>query len=391
MLFNTQHFLLALVLVTGVKATCPNIPLTQPYYPAAANCVEYTIPVSAISENSVFPLPKWEDDYAVVDFFAVASTRAGANYPGFGNKTVVENATYEIAASFCSPKKTNGKETTVILATHGIGQGRSHWNSPYKPEEYNFVQFANAQGYSVFFYDRLGSGESQKVSGFTNQINKQVAILQELAVLVRRGRGKYTNGIYPKKLALMGFSFGSYTTHAAIAAKPDIADAVILTAVGFNATGLNINGLIRSFVPRIASLQNPMRFGALDTGYLSWADKFVQINTYFKYPFYDAPTVDFAEAKKEAFGIGEFLTFAAPASVSVANFTGAALHITGVTDYIVCDGYCPGIWDEPAKTHYKNAKLTQYLHPGASHNINFHHNATGAYKVITDFLAASGL
>lgn len=35
-------------------------------------------------------------------------------------------------------------------------------NSPYKPEEYNFVQHAISQGYSVFFYDRLGQGSSDK-------------------------------------------------------------------------------------------------------------------------------------------------------------------------------------------------------------------------------------
>jgi hypothetical protein len=35
-------------------------------------------------------------------------------------------------------------------------------NSPYKPEDYNFVQHAIEQGYSVFFYDRLGQGSSDK-------------------------------------------------------------------------------------------------------------------------------------------------------------------------------------------------------------------------------------
>ena len=35
-------------------------------------------------------------------------------------------------------------------------------NSPYKPAEYNFVQHAISQGYSVFFYDRLGTGDSEK-------------------------------------------------------------------------------------------------------------------------------------------------------------------------------------------------------------------------------------
>lgn len=34
-------------------------------------------------------------------------------------------------------------------------------NSPYKPSEYNFVQHAISQGYSVFFYDRLSNGDSE--------------------------------------------------------------------------------------------------------------------------------------------------------------------------------------------------------------------------------------
>jgi hypothetical protein len=65
--------------------------------------------------------------------------------------------------------------------------------------------------------------------------------------------------------------------------------------------------------------------------------------------------------------------------------------ITGTTDYIVCDGYCPGIFEEPARTYYKNARFTPYLHPGSSHHLNFHKNATGAFQVITDFLDNSGL
>jgi hypothetical protein len=65
--------------------------------------------------------------------------------------------------------------------------------------------------------------------------------------------------------------------------------------------------------------------------------------------------------------------------------------ITGKTDYIICDGECEGIFEEPARTLFRNAKFTPYLHPGASHNFNFHLNATGAYGVITDFLESNGL
>jgi len=91
--------------------------------------------------------------------------------------------------------------------------------------------------------------------------------------------GEYTEAIgKPERLALMGFSFGSYVIHAAVASSPEIADAVVLTAIGFNITGIYLNGLVRSFVPRIAKLQNK-KYGKWDNGYLIWVDKFAQVNT----------------------------------------------------------------------------------------------------------------
>jgi hypothetical protein len=164
--FSVYFFGIVLATITHTSANaCPTsnaAPLTQSYYPPTADCKEYTIPVTISSENAIFNFSRWDDDYALEDFLSAVTTRAGAGYPGIVSSTVTENATYEIAASFCTPKKPYGKEKTVILATHGIGQARTHWNSPYMPEEYNFVQWAIEKGYSVFFYDRLGCGESQK-------------------------------------------------------------------------------------------------------------------------------------------------------------------------------------------------------------------------------------
>jgi hypothetical protein len=136
----------------------------QCYYPPNAECTEYMIPISISSTNTIFNFTHWSDDYALEQFLADATTRSGANYPSIvgGEKKV--DADYQIAASFCTPKTPagSGKEDHVILATHGIAAGREHWNSAYKPETYNFVQHAIDEGYSVFFYDRLGCGLSTK-------------------------------------------------------------------------------------------------------------------------------------------------------------------------------------------------------------------------------------
>ena len=101
--------------------------LTQAYYPPQANCAEFYVPVTFESENIVFDFPVWADDFALQDFLAIATTRASAMLPSIVTGTKKEKVTRQIAASFCTPKNPSGKEKTVILATHGIGQARNHW------------------------------------------------------------------------------------------------------------------------------------------------------------------------------------------------------------------------------------------------------------------------
>ncbi|KAF2167145.1 hypothetical protein M409DRAFT_54342 [Zasmidium cellare ATCC 36951] len=349
------------------------------------------IPISISSTNTVFNFTHWSDDFALEQFLAGATTRPDAGFSGIVEGTVQIDADYNIAASFCTPKYPSGygKEKEILLATHGIGPGREHWNSAYKPETYNFVQHAIDRRYSVFFYDRLGCGLSSKLSGYEAQLSQGIAVLRELATIVRGGQ--YTGAIgMPSKLALIGFSYGSYITHFTITDTPDIADAVVLTGIGLNTTGVNGNGLLRSFAPRIASAQKEKRFAQLDSGYLSWADILAMTLNYFYYLNYEVAAAEYTERKKQAFSIGEFLTFNGGfyGNYDASRFTGSALAITAETDYIVCDGYSPGIYDEPADTYYRNAKkFVKHLVPEASHNINFHKNAPATYGVILDFLS----
>ena len=120
------------------------------------------VPVTVTSENFIFNLTKFENNFDVVDL-VTDFTREDANvtfHPVSGKQNVT--ATYNIAGTFCSPKSPSGREKTVLLATHGIHYDRRYWHSAYKPGEYSFVEAAVARGYSVFVYDRLGTGESQK-------------------------------------------------------------------------------------------------------------------------------------------------------------------------------------------------------------------------------------
>ncbi|KAI3324486.1 alpha/beta-hydrolase [Xylariaceae sp. AK1471] len=392
MQLGSLSFLLAVAIANGCEGSISRSYRSdvQSYYPPGAKCTEYKkIPVTIISDNLVFNISQWQDDYALQGFLTTFTTRPSAHYPGIKDgSTARETATYNIAASFCQPKKTSPKSKTVILATHGVGLARAHWNSPFKPEEYNFVQHAISKGYSVFFYDRLGNGKSDKPSGYKNQSRMQREVLKELATLIRSG--KYTgNSGAPEKVVAMGFAFGGYIAHYTMVAHPGLFDAAILTGVNYNTSVINTNGLVRSFVPRVASLQSAQKFGELDTGYLTWVDGISNINTYFKYPYYDVDVALWLEENKNPFAFTEFETLI-DGDLDASNFTGPVLAMAGKNDYVICDGECEGIYEEPARTVFKNAKpFLPYLHPHSSHNLNFHHNATGAFKVMTDFLDAN--
>ncbi|MCJ1317924.1 hypothetical protein MMC15_003251 [Xylographa vitiligo] len=246
---------------------------------------------------------EWQDNDGLQDFLsAVTAREPGPNYLNPLGESTKINGTYQFAATFCSPKQASEKAKTVIVATHGIRPARNYWNSAFQPDDYNFVQFATNQGYSVFFYDRLGCGASDKISGFDARFSTAIAALQQLTSFIRRGQCTGTIG-KPRKIALMDFSFGSYTTHGAIALTPTIADTVIPTAIGFNSTGLNVNGLVRSYGLRVVSQQNPALYGERDAGYLTWVDRYSQIMNCFKRPNYDDGAVDFAEAAKEPFAV----------------------------------------------------------------------------------------
>jgi hypothetical protein len=89
------------------------------YHPSNAKCVDYTIPISVSTQVLVWNSSKWEDNYSLTDFVSLAATRASANYPVPFGGLADYNGSFEISATFCSPKNSQGK--TVILASHGLG------------------------------------------------------------------------------------------------------------------------------------------------------------------------------------------------------------------------------------------------------------------------------
>ena len=111
-------------LYTFVAAWMINAALTQPAL--TRYCQNYDIPVNITSENLIYGLPKFVNNFDLVDLVTDLGTRntTPTHSPFAG--VVTQAASYTIAATFCtSSDPASAANRTVLLATHGLAFDRS--------------------------------------------------------------------------------------------------------------------------------------------------------------------------------------------------------------------------------------------------------------------------
>ncbi|ORY10956.1 Alpha/Beta hydrolase protein, partial [Clohesyomyces aquaticus] len=224
-----RSVLLLAIPLLAVSETSPK-PADDDYiHPSNGICTDYNIAQEVTSSNSIWALPKFENNFDIAALnFNVTRKDAATTFAPFPTAQNVTRS-YGISATFCSLKtKKSGKEKTVLVATHGLLYDRRYWAPSYLPEKYSFVMYALDRGYSVFYYDRVGTGKSEKISGYENQISNQIEILAKLVQDIRNGT--YTSTTKASKIVLVGHSFGSFTSNAVLAKYPNIAEGAVLTA-----------------------------------------------------------------------------------------------------------------------------------------------------------------
>ncbi|KAK4188449.1 Alpha/Beta hydrolase protein [Podospora australis] len=358
-------------------------------------CTDYDIPVTITSPNFGFPINRFKTDFDVADFLDTLTSRnKNVSFSVITLPGTTVTKTYTISATFCRPGHAPpdpAEDYTVIIATHGLNFDRRYWDPELDKKKYSFVEWALSQNYSIFYYDRLGVGKSEQVSGYVAQLPNQVAILTELVKLVKSGIYVGKTG-KPTHTVLLGHSFGSALSMQALGLNHNLVDGLVLTGFSSNGTYVNPFGFATAIAPRIAAQQQPGKWRQLDTGYLTGADLFTSVAAFFKAPYYDVTVARYADDHKFPFAVGELITTNAVSKYPF-NFTGAALILTGKYDLIYCTSDCDGgVLVNPIKdvfTRTRSFKTVSF--PKAGHALNLHLNAASSFKVITDFLRKNGL
>lgn len=308
-------------------------------------------------------------------------------------KTV--NATYNIFGKYCTPKEHAKKNSSLIVAVHGVGFDHTYWNFKYK--DYSFIHHAASHGYSVFAFDRLGCGNSSKPSkgGFSVvQSPHELAILQEILRQTRNTSN--VGGSKHSKITIMGHSYGSVQAQAVTSQSPDLVDGAVLTGFSTNSSGVVpffVGGTltIGNEVPDLPQLKEDPSIWLATAS--AQAD-----STLFSDPLYVEPgAVKLARASAQPVTLGTLFSQTAIAGPS-PNFTKPVFVINGNEDLPFCYRNCEApvaggmTIIEATKMLYPTAKnFTVATLPNTGHGIASHPTSPMGNEEILSYIMANGL
>ncbi|KAJ7640336.1 Alpha/Beta hydrolase protein [Mycena polygramma] len=348
-------------------------------------CESYTIPLKNISAPSFKLTFEIKTQWDITDWTINEARRDSATaFNGIAGPSSV-TGDFDISGRFCTPSKSTKLAQTVLVMTHGLGADKTYWD-PTLPggEQYSLVQAALAAGYSVFHYDRLGTGQSTKADPHNVvQFPIQVEILASLTRLLLAPSSPYTSNVSLVNAVHFGHSYGSYITAALASAYPELTAAISLS--GYSGVFDYFNILIAGWQSRVAALLDPARWASLQTGYVTpvdaWADAYLE----FKSPYFDHAVAEWGTSVKSPYAIGELATLG-QTPYDTSNFTKPVQVYQGRYDVSACGGNCDGVLNRTALFWPKANPLNITGTFPAGHSVNLHYNASTAFATMLDFV-----
>ncbi|KAM7218902.1 hypothetical protein V8F06_005782 [Rhypophila decipiens] len=371
-------------------------------------CVELEVPVSIDTTAIKWLQPRVDSNVDAVDWVANATTWTSPNMTESMIGTITVRQTFKINGQLCVPPKGSKRSDILHLATHGGGFDKRYWDPEIKTKEYSYVEAALAEGYSVFTYDRIGTGKSDKPDAYDIvQLNVQREILRKLTSLARSGKlvsasknlsgsrqtDNRVNNYKPSKIVHVGHSLGSILSIGLIQNYPTESDGVIAT--GFLHTNVQLGGLnVATWGFEFARQNNPILFKDHGSGYCVQATPSNVQLQFLKKGTFEPALLDYAWKIRQPVAVAEFKSLLTAFGPDGAKFKGPVHMVIGENDYGNCAGDCKGTYDlDMIKTQiYPAAKdVGVLIQPGTGHGLALSKNATAGYRVSFDFLHKSGL
>lgn len=369
-----------------------------PYGLNNVHCQDVHLKVPVSSQNLVFK--DVVDNYDNASYvnqqildYSTGMTNYTQKHVTQQKKTV--NATYDIFGQYCTPKEHAKKNSSLIVAVHGVGFDHTYWNFNYK--DYSFIRHAASHGYSVFAFDRLGCGKSSKPSkgGFSVvQSPHELAILKEILRQTRQTSN--VGGSKHSKITLIGHSYGSVQGQAISAQSPDLIEGLVLTGFSTNSTGtipffLAGTLTIANEVPDLPQLKKDPSIWLATAS--SQAD-----SSQFNDPLYvEQGANKLARSSAQPVTLGTLFSISAISGPSM-TYNKPVFVINGEEDLPFCNRNCDTpveggltITQSVSKLFPQAKNFTAANLPNTGHGISAHPTSAQGYEEVLSYIMANGL
>lgn len=371
-------------------------------------CTSFTLPVSITAHQHIYDAVKVDNNLDAVHFAQDTDTWDDPSPVERVIKNITISREYDIHTTLCIPEH-GAKRHFLQLATHGSAFDGRYWDAQIEPEKYSYVKATLEQGYSILYYDRIGTGKSSKPDAYTDvQLQAEVEILRAITEIVRSGKlSRYVSSTHwPKasisfdKIIHVGHSLGSVTTYGLTSLYPSLSDAAVLTGFLLNKEVFEQRDTARYL--EYAAENDPKLFADFGSGYVVTSTKSglnigffsARANTTTSMGGFEPRLLDYAFATRQPTGIVENLSLVTlyAENPTAPEFTGPVQFVVGEFDFVVCLGDCKGTYNTTMVDEmYPKAKnVDVHLQPGTGHALPFHHGARRGFEGTFDWLESNG-
>ena len=295
---------------------------------------------------------------------------------------------YEVEGTLCWRGALTGR--TLQVLSHGAGYGPIYWDFDLEPEVYSYVQAAQAQGYAVFNFARLGVGTSDYPPANQLTIEADAFVLHQVIGQLRAETG--ARGEPVGSIVTVGHSMGSVITIAHGIEYPQDADAIVLTGFIHHVNGDYVNATAADQVPAT----DDSRFDDRDVG-----EGYLSSSREARRAFYFESEADPAVIERdwetretvsltEVFGIGAYYNDGAQ------NLRVPVIEVVGDHDFIGCGTSLSGetldctdteaVIANEAERFDPSTCLETIVIPSAGHVLNLQRQAPDVYDVMLDWV-----
>ncbi|KLU84382.1 hypothetical protein MAPG_03426 [Magnaporthiopsis poae ATCC 64411] len=366
------------------------------------NCVQFNVSVPVVATNKHYRQPRVDNNIDTVNWALNFSIRTAPKNNAeriLGDVDI--HRSFRISAQLCVPPEKTTKAGILQIAVNGNAWDKRYWDVQVKPEQYSYIDAAIAKGYSILTWDRIGTGQSEIANAYDEvQLTTEIEILAGLTNLAREGKllssaTTTTASVAepkPTRIVHVAHSFGAYLTYAFLLKHPTLSDAALLSSFLPNATQLGAVKVV-TFEHDYAAHNDPARFGRFGSGYMVPAEENALQKLYFTKGGFDPELLTYSDKVKQPEAVS---LYASDHQIQYATsdrlFHGPVQIIVGEKDFPLCNGYCPGTFDEAnIKDIFHNATDVQVkVLENTAHALALHKSAPAGYKLMFDFLSGHG-